>query len=166
MTTTAEDLYLEPAVDPATKKMAVRHVTGVAKKTVTKIKIRQYDPFTTDEPESLGGTGTAPTPIEMLLGALIGCEAVIIKGVAEQMRFEYGEVNLSTTSQLDIRGPKGVVGVRPIFETVELIIDVQTNEPEDRFRKMVHNVENRCPVMNLMKDAGVDMQVTWRAIPF
>ncbi len=159
------DMFLEPAVDPATKKMAIRNVTGVARKTVAQISIRHYDPITTDEPESLGGTGTAPTPIELLLASLLGCEAVIIKGVAEQMKFEYGDVNFSTTSQLDIRGPKGVKGIKPIFETVELNIDVTTDEPDDRFQKLIVNVETRCPVMNLLKDAGVDMNVKWTAVP-
>ena len=64
-----------------------------------------------------------------------------------------------------MRGPKGVPGVRPYFESAQLDIIVYTDESEARFRQLCKNVEFRCPVMNLMQAAGVEMTVNWRARP-
>src|SRR4051812_41578370 len=39
-------------------------------------KVRGFDPVPSDEPAGLGGTDTAPNPVEQLLGALGNCLAV------------------------------------------------------------------------------------------
>jgi len=60
-----------------------------------------------------------------VLVALVGCDGVIINGVACAMGFSYSD------------------------------------ESEQRFHQLAKNVEFRCPVMNLLNAAGVDMTVTW-----
>ncbi len=156
-----EDI-IEPSIDPATKKIGIRHVKATnAAGTRTKIQVRDYAPVYTDEPASLGGTNSAPSPLETVLVALVGCDGVIINGVAKAMGFSYSGVDFSCESQIDIRGPKGVPGIRPYFEKATLEIVVYTDEPEKRFRQLQKNVEFRCPVMNLLNAAEVDMAVTW-----
>jgi len=153
---------IEPSIDPETKKIGIRHVKASnAAGTRTKIQVRDFDPVYTDEPASLGGTNSAPSPLETVLVALVGCDGVIINGVANAMGFAYTGVDFSCESQIDVRGPKGVPGIRPYFETTDLEIIVYTDEPEKRFDQLRKNVEFRCPVMNLMNAAHVEMNVTW-----
>ena len=153
---------IEPSIDPATKKIGIRHVKATnAGGTRTKIQVRDFAPTYTDEPASLGGTNSAPSPLETVLIALVGCDGVIINGVANAMRFAYSGVDFECQSQIDVRGPKGVPGIRPYFETADLKIVVYSDEPEDRFRQLRKNVEFRCPVMNLLNAAEVDMNVEW-----
>ena len=153
---------IEPSIDPKTKKIGIRHVKASnAAGTRTKIQVRDFDPVYTDEPASLGGTNSAPSPLETVLVALVGCDGVIINGVANAMGFEYTGVDFSCESQIDVRGPKGVPGIRPYFEKTDLEIIVYTDESEKRFEQLRKNVEFRCPVMNLMNAAEVDMNVTW-----
>ena len=153
---------IEPSIDPETKKIGIRHVKASnAAGTRTKIQVRDFDPVYTDEPASLGGTNSAPSPLETVLVALVGCDGVIINGVANAMGFEYTGVDFSCESQIDVRGPKGVPGIRPYFEKTDLEIIVYTDEPDKRFKQLRKNVEFRCPVMNLMNAAQVDMNVTW-----
>ena len=157
---------IEPSIDPATKKIGVRHVKATnAGGTRTKIQVRDFAPVYTDEPASLGGTNTAPSPLETVLVALVGCDGVIINGVAKAMGFDYAGVDFACESQIDVRGPKGVPGIRPYFESGSLEITVYSNEPEARFRQLAKNVEHRCPVMNLLAAAKVDMTVTWTQRP-
>lgn len=157
---------IEPSIDPTTKKIGIRHVKATnAAGTRTKIQVRDFDPVYTDEPASLGGTNTAPSPLETVLVALVGCDGVIINGVATAMGFQYAGVDFACESQIDVRGPKGVSGIRPYFETVTLEIVVYTDEPEARFQQLRKNVEFRCPVMNLLNAAKVDMTVIWVARP-
>ena len=153
---------LEPSIDPATRKLGIRQVTASnAGGTRTRIQVRDFAPVHTDEPASLGGTNSAPSPLETVLVALVGCDGVIIHGVARAMRFAYAGVDLACASQIDLRGPKGVPGIRPFFESATLDITVYTDESEARFRQLARNVEHRCPVMNLLVAARVDMQVNW-----
>lgn len=153
---------IEPSIDPKTKKIGIRHVKASnAAGTRTKIQVRDFEPVYTDEPASLGGTNSAPSPLETVLVALVGCDGVIINGVANAMGFEYTGVDFSCESQIDVRGPKGVPGIRPYFEKTDLEIIVYTDESDKRFEQLHKNVEFRCPVMNLMNAAQVDMKVTW-----
>ncbi len=162
----AFDDIIEPSIDPATRKIGVRQVAATnAGGTRTRIQVRDFAPVYTDEPDSLGGTNTAPSPLETVLIALVGCDGVIINGVATAMKFDYAGVDLSCESQIDVRGPKGVPGIRPYFEEALLEIVVYTDESEERFRRLARNVEFRCPVMNLMTAAGVEMDVTWTRRP-
>ena len=157
---------IEPSIDPATKKIALRHVKATnAAGTRTKIQVRDFAPVYTDEPASLGGTNSAPSPLETVLVALVGCDGVIINGVAKAMRFDYAGVDFACESQIDVRGPKGVPGVRPYFETAKLDITVYSDEPDARFQKLRKNVEFRCPVMNLLNAAQVGMVVNWTQQP-
>jgi uncharacterized OsmC-like protein len=157
---------LEPSIDPKTRKIGVRHVSATnAGGTRSKVQVRDFPAFYTDEPASLGGTNTAPSPLETALAALVGCDGVIINGVATAMNFVYAGVELACESQIDVRGPKGVPGIRPYFESAKLDIVVYSNEPTERFDKLCKNVEFRCPVMNLFTAAGVEMHVTWTMRP-
>jgi uncharacterized OsmC-like protein len=153
---------IEPSIDPVTKKIGIRHVKATnAAGTRTKIQVRDFDPVYTDEPASLGGTNTAPSPLETVLIALVGCDGVIINGVATAMKFNYAGVDFACESQIDVRGPKGVPGIRPYFETAKLDITVYSDESDARFQQLRKNVEFRCPVMNLLSAAQVGMDVTW-----
>ncbi|NNG05861.1 MAG: OsmC family protein [Inquilinus sp.] len=157
---------IEPSIDPATKTIGVRHVKATnAAGTRTRIQVRDFDAVYTDEPASLGGTNSAPSPLETVLVALVGCDGVIINGVAKAMGFDYAGVDFACESQIDVRGPKGVPGIRPYFESGSLDIIVYSDEPEARFRQLSKNVEYRCPVMNLLAAAKVDMTVTWTLRP-
>lgn len=157
---------IEPSIDPETRKIGVRHVKATnAGGTRTKIQVRDFAPTFTDEPASLGGTNSAPSPLETVLVALVGCDGVIIHGVANAMKFCYAGVDFACESQIDVRGPKGVPGIRPYFESGKLDITVYTDETEERFRTLCKNVEFRCPVMNLLSAAEVDMTVRWTRRP-
>jgi len=157
---------LPPSIDPETKKIGIRNVRAVNRAgTRTEIYVRDFPMVATDEPDTLGGTNTAPSPLETALVSLVGCDGVIINGVADAMDFDYAGVTFDCTSQIDVRGPKGVPGVRPYFETLEMTITVFTDESDDRFRKLQKNVEFRCPVMNLFRAADVDMAITWTKRP-
>lgn len=157
---------LPPSIDPATQKIAVRHVKGSnAGGTRTVHQVRDFPLAATDEPDTLGGTNTAPSPLETVLVALIGCDGVIIHGVAKAMGFDYAGVEFQCESSIDVRGPKGVPGVRPYFEAAKLDITIFTDESDARLATLQKNVEFRCPVMNLLRAADVALQANWTKRP-
>jgi len=157
-----ESMLLPPSVDPEKRKLGIRNVRAVnLAGTRTECFVRDFPAVVTDEPD----TNTAPSPLETALVSLVGCDGVIINGVAAAMGFAYSRVEFECSSQIDVRGPKGVPGVRPYFESVTLTITVSTDEDDARFERLQRNVEFRCPVMNLFRAAGVELDVTWRRRP-
>jgi uncharacterized OsmC-like protein len=151
---------LPPSVDPNTKALGIRRVSARNEASTRSVMMVRNHVVITDEKES----NTGPTPLEMTLSSLLGCEGVIINRCAEAMQFAYTAVDMEADGEVDQRGSRGVQGVRPYFNWVKLRIRVHTNEPQERFDRLTRNVEYRCPVMNLFKSADVDVQITWERV--
>jgi uncharacterized OsmC-like protein len=114
-----------------------------------------------DEPVPHGGTGEGPSPLQAVLGALCGCEAVTFRRTADDLGFEYDSLDFEAEFSIDIRGRQGDRSVRPHFRTVRVRAVVATTESEHRLREVVEETEARCPVFNLLRDAGVDLAMEW-----
>jgi uncharacterized OsmC-like protein len=115
----------------------------------------------TDEPVPHGGTGQGPSPLQLVVGALCGCESVTFNRAAREVGFRYSRIDFDAAFTVDIRGRMGVANVRPHFQTVRVQAVVVTSEPEERLREVVEETERRCPVFNLLRDANVDIETTW-----
>lgn len=148
---------LEPSVDPKKAALGIRRVIGRNEAGTRSVMMVRDHVLITDEK----GTNTGPTPLEMCLSSLVGCEGVIINRCAEAMSFSYTGVDVEADGEVDQRGSRGVQGVRPYFNWVRLIIRVHTDETEERLERLARNVEHRCPVMNLFRSADVDLDVSW-----
>lgn len=159
------DDLLPPDIDDVERrKEHVHRVHGTSDGGArTDISVRDFH-VVTDEPAHRHGTDTAPTPLETVIAALIGCKSATINAVAHAMRFDVRATEFDGASVIDLRGPRGVRGVRPYFESVRLQIDLYTDEPHRRVALLVRNVEHRCPVANLLRAADVDLEVTWRTL--
>ena len=153
---------LPPSVDPNKKALGIRRVSARNEASTRSVMMVRDHVVVTDEK----GTDTGPTPLEMTLSSLLGCEGVIINRCAEAMQFSYTAVDMEADGEVDQRGSRGVQGVRPYFNWVKLRIRVHTEETQERFERLTRNVEYRCPVMNLFKSADVDVDIRWeRVVP-
>jgi uncharacterized OsmC-like protein len=114
-----------------------------------------------DEPARHGGTGAGPTPLQAVLSALCGCEAVTFRRTATEVGVAYSALDFEAAFTIDIRGRQGDRSVRPHFQTVRVRAVVSTSEPAAKLAAVIEETEARCPVMNLLLDARVDLQVEW-----
>lgn len=151
---------LPPGIDPNKKALGIRRVSARNEASTRTVMMVRDHVVITDEK----GTNTGPTPLEMTLSSLVGCEGVIINRCAEAMKFAYTAVDMEADGEVDQRGSRGVQGVRPYFNWVKLRIRVHTDEPPERFERLAKNVEYRCPVMNLFKSADVGVEVRWERV--
>lgn len=151
---------LQPSIDPTKKALGIRRVSARNEASTRSVMMVRDHVVVTDEK----GTNTGPTPLEMTLSSLLGCEGVIINRCAEAMSFKYSAVDMEADGEVDQRGSRGVQGVRPYFNWVKLRIRVHTDETEERFQRLTKNVEYRCPVMNLFKSADVDVDIRWERV--
>lgn len=156
----SEQDLLPPSVDPNVKALGIRRVSARNEASTRSVMMVRDHIVITDEKES----NTGPTPLEMTLSSLLGCEGVIINRCAEAMKFDYAAVDMEADGEVDQRGSRGVQGVRPYFNWVKLKIRVHTNETQERFERLTQNVEYRCPVMNLFKSADVDVEIQWERV--
>lgn len=129
------------------------------------VRMRDFGPVVMDEPESLGGTDRGPNPMEYVMGALGGCVSVMIRLIAGEMGLRYAGADIHADGVLDLRGLLGTPGVRRHFQTVNLTVTLETDEPPERVAELRDKVHDRCPAINLLKDAGVDLQADWRVVP-
>jgi uncharacterized OsmC-like protein len=130
----------------------------------TNISVRNFPNFSIDEPVELGGTDTAPNPVEYVLAGLNGCNGVMIPLVAQELNFTFSGVDFETTGIIDTRGLMGVEGVSPHFQKLRFQVNIQTEESEERVEQLKNEVERRCPVFNLFVDAGIKIDTKWSKI--
>lgn len=121
----------------------------------------EFGTFVTDEPVPHGGTGEGPSPLQAVLGSLCGCESVTFNRTAAEYEFKYAGIEFDAMFTIDVRGRKGVRGVVPHFQTIRVQANVTTDESEERLSEVIEETEARCPVYNLLKDAGVNVEMTW-----
>jgi uncharacterized OsmC-like protein len=114
-----------------------------------------------DEPAAHGGTGQGPSPLQAVLGALCGCEAVTFHRTAAELGLRYESLDFEAAFTIDIRGRQGDRSVRPHFQTVRVRAVVVTAEPVAALAAVIEETEARCPVMNLLLDARVDLRIEW-----
>jgi uncharacterized OsmC-like protein len=121
----------------------------------------EFGQVVVDEPVAHGGTGEGPSPLQVVLGALCGCEAVTFRRTATERGFSYRSLDFEAAFTIDIRGRQGDRSVRPHFQTVRVRAVVATDEPAEALAAVIEETEARCPVMNLLLDAKVDLRIEW-----
>jgi uncharacterized OsmC-like protein len=145
--------------EPIIRKKSVSARNAGTMKTL--VDAGEHGGFVTDEPRAHGGTGEGPSPLQAVLGALCGCEGVTFNRTAADLGFSYQGIDFEGSYTIDIRGRMGDRSVRRHFQTVKVEARVRTPESEERLREVVEETEARCPVFNLISEAGVRVEMLW-----
>ena len=145
--------------EPIIRTKMVTAENFATQKTIT--DCGEFGTIVFDEPVPHGGTGEGPSPLQGILCALCACESVTFNRTATEMGFEYEKLSFSAEYKIDIRGRLGMRGVTQHFKIVRLEIHVKTNETAERLEEIVTETELRCPVYNLIQNAGVDISCHW-----
>lgn len=154
-TVTTEKDFSKPIV--RRKRMSARNDGSMR----TVVDAGEFGTFTTDEPTQHGGGGGGPSPLQAVLGALCGCEAVTFHRTAAELGFVYEGIDFDADFTIDVRGRMGDRSVRPHFQRVRVEARVRTDESTERLAAVVEETEARCPVFNLIRDARVEVDMAW-----
>lgn len=148
--------------DHGTPVVRRRRITAENDATMrTVIEVDGTGTLVTDEPESSGGTNAGPTPLTTVLAALCGCESVTFHRTAGELGLAYEGISFVADFTIDIRGRNGDRAVRPHFQTVRMEATVTTDASAEELAAVVEETEARCPVFNLLSDAGVRIETVW-----
>ncbi len=75
------------------------------------IVINDRHRLVTDEPESLGGTASAPTPLDLLAAALAACVATTLRMFARRQGWQLGEITVQAVLVSDARPPQCTIAI-------------------------------------------------------
>ena len=127
---------------------------------LTEVRVRGHS-FVIDEPPYRHGTDVGPTPLETLLGALIGCTNVIARRIAMEMKIDLKIDKIDVLGHLDHRGIDRVADVPVPFPIIELKVKATTSGTEDDMLRLREDLNARCPMSVILKQAGSQIVESW-----
>jgi len=109
-------------------------------------RIRDFAPIHSDEPEGLGGTDTAPNPVEQLLGALGTCLAVGVSANATARSITIERLEISLEGDLDLTTFLGLAPGHAGFGSIRARIDIETDAETAIVDELISHVIDTSPV--------------------
>lgn len=144
---TAERLDAEP------ERAVIRYRAegGCAGGMRTEIRVGKHE-MVVDEPPSVGGTGTAPNPLETALGALLSCQVITYRLWAAKLGIPLDAVRIDVEGDLDMRSFFGLDDeVRAGFGAVRVLVHLDGPAGPERFRALRDAVDAHCPVLDVFR---------------
>ena len=116
-------------------------------------RIREFGPTLSDEPTGLGGTDTAPNPVEQLLAALGNCLAVGYAANASVEGIELESVSIRLSGDIDLHT---VLGLRPGhagFSKIVASVDLSSDATPEQIAALHEKVTTTSPVGHTLAGA-------------
>ena len=152
-------------------------LSGVGKRSSVQISTDTGHELATDVPKKMGGSDTAPQPVETLLAAWMGCTQATALFVGRQMKPRVLIESLEFDNIEAFRDERGALTL-PIDEDPTIpsrlqrvtgTIRIRTRGPDPLTSKelelLKEQTELRCPVANMMIASGCSMDVEWMVGP-
>ncbi len=115
--------------------------------------VRQFAPIPSDEPEALGGTDTAPNPVEQLLAALGNCLAVGYAANASAAGIAIDDLRVEVDGDLDLHAFLGLRDGNAGFDDIRVRVHLDTDAPDDAVRALHEKVTRTSPVGHTLSRA-------------
>lgn len=96
----------------------------------TDVVFDEHAELRADEPAALAGTGTGPSPEELLLGAIGHCLAVGYAGAAAARGIAIERLSIDVGGAVNLPAAYGVTDGHPGFEAID--VDVRLDAPDAR----------------------------------
>ncbi|MDA8440967.1 MAG: OsmC family protein [Peptococcaceae bacterium] len=118
----------------------------------------------TDEPTNLGGTDTAPNPVEMVLAALGGCLIVGYSLNAAMLGVELQKIEISLEGDIDLPGFFGLPSdILPGYSSVRARVFIKSDASLDQLDEVHNRVLATSPVgLTLSKNVNLEIELVRR----
>jgi putative redox protein len=145
---TASALAATPSAALATFRVDSRQEAGLR----SIVRTRTFE-FGVDEPAALGGSDTAPNPVEYALAALAACQEITYRLHADALGIPLDRVSVTIEGDLDLRGFFGVDhAVRPGFTSIHGTVELDSPAPPADLERLKAHVDAHCPVLDLLSN--------------
>ncbi|MEM8707682.1 MAG: OsmC family protein [Actinomycetota bacterium] len=108
--------------------------------------IRDFEPIASDEPHGLGGTDTAPNPVEQVLGALGNCLAVGYAANASAAGIELRDLRIELEGDLDLHTFLGLADGNAGFSAVTVNVHLDADASAEELAALHEKVTSTSPV--------------------
>jgi putative redox protein len=116
------------------------------------VAIRQFS-VAVDEPAGLGGTDTAPNPVEYILAALGSCQEITYRLYADALGIPLNGVSVELTGAIDLRGFFNVSqDIRAGFQKVEAKVTLDSPASDADIARLKDIVDRHCPVLDILRN--------------
>jgi uncharacterized OsmC-like protein len=138
-------LAATPAAGHVTFRVDSRQESGLR----SLVRIRGFD-VGVDEPSSLGGTDTAPNPVEYALLALATCQEITYRLHADHLGIPLDAVSVSLEGDINLSGFFGVdPAARPGFAAIRGSVYIESPAAASELEALKAHVDARCPVLDV-----------------
>ncbi|TIO67748.1 OsmC family protein [Mesorhizobium sp.] len=105
------------------------------------------------EPAGLGGTDTAPNPVEYILAALGSCQEITYRLYADALGIPVRSVSVKLEGEIDLRGLFNVdASIRPGFRNIFGTVTIDSTASEVESQRLKDTVDQHCPVLDILKN--------------
>lgn len=99
-----------------------------------------------DQPTFSGGSGTRPGPMHYCLYGAASCYAATYATLAAMEGIKLKSLKILAESQVDFSKIFGLTN-NPIIEGVRIILEVDSDAPEDKLKELEDQARERCPAV-------------------
>jgi uncharacterized OsmC-like protein len=121
--------------------------------------VRSFPPVASDEPAGLGGTDTAPNPVEQLLYALGNCLAVGYAANASAAGISIKDLRIAVDGDVDLRSFLGLAPGHAGFSAIRVRVDLKADASEDAVAELHAKVAATSPVGHTLQ-AAVPVEIS------
>jgi uncharacterized OsmC-like protein len=104
-----------------------------------------------DEPTELAGSGTGPSPEDMLLTAVGQCLIVGLAGSAAARGIEIDDLYVEVEGIVNLTAAYGLEEGSPGFRSVEIAVHLGSAAPRDELERLVQHALELAPIPNTVQ---------------
>ncbi len=112
----------------------------------TTARSRDLEPIAFDEPPGLGGSNTAPNPVEQLLGALGSCLAIGYAANATVAGIELKDLRIELEGDLDLQTFLGLGDGNAGFTSIGATVHIESDADQEAIEALHRKVVSTSPV--------------------
>jgi uncharacterized OsmC-like protein len=116
-------------------------------------RVRSFPPLLSDEPPALGGTDSAPNPVEQLLGSLGNCLAVGYAANASAAGIELRDLRIDLRGDVDLHAFLGLRDGHAGFDGIRVSVHVDSDASPDQVEALHAKVIGSSPVGHTLSRA-------------
>ena len=130
---------------------------------LSRLRMRHHE-IASDEVANMGGTDSAPAPLEYFLASLLACTNAIMRRIADQDGIRIDETDIDLKTHLDPAGVwSPVEGWHP-FPEITLRVRVKGPSSEEELLRLMKKVNRGCPVQVILRRSGSVIHDDWQLV--